>query len=296
MDEYITRKRFINPRRGMRLDTFLCSKIKESSRSFIQYLIEIGNVRVNGQKSKKNLILKGNEEIEVNLVTDPLEIVRPEKVPFKVLHKENSFLIIEKPSGIITHPSGRRHSGTLLHGLIGRFPELKHWQGLGKPGLVHRLDKETSGIMIVARNACAQRNIMKQFEKRQVFKTYLAIVSGEVKSRGVVEVPIKRNDFHRTIFSAAFDGRSAKTYFRVIKQFPEFTLLLVRPFTGRTHQIRVHLSHIGFPIAGDVSYGGSKSERIMLHAYSISFLHPETGEKIYFKTEFPEDFKNFLKN
>ncbi len=137
---------------------------------------------------------------------------------------------------------------------------------------------------------------MRQFEKRRVFKTYLAIVSGKPNPRGTVEVPIKRNDFHRTIFSASFDGRQAKTYFRVVKQFPDFALLLVRPFTGRTHQIRVHLSHIGFPILGDVSYGGKPAERIMLHAYSISFFHPESGKKVYFRTKFPEDFRIFLKS
>ena len=294
MQLQVEKKVFINPRRGMRLDNFLNSKIKETSRSFIQYLIKIGNVKVNGKLSKKNYILKGNEEVTVNLIADPLNFVKPDDVPFKILHNENSFLIIEKPSGVITHPSARYHTGTLLQGLVKKFPELKHWRGLGKPGLVHRLDKETSGIMIVAKNASAQRKIMKQFEKRKVFKTYLAIVDGIVKVGGVIEVPIKRNPLHRTIFSASYDGRQAKTYFKVVKTFKKNSLLLVRPFTGRTHQIRVHLSHIGFPITGDIEYGGKPAKRLFLHAYSIAFFHPETGKRVYFKTKVPNDFSKFI--
>jgi len=278
----------------MRLDTFLHSKIKDTSRSFIQYLIKIGNVKVNGKLSKKNYILKGDEEITVNLIADPLNFVKPDDVPFKILHNENSFLIIEKPSGVITHPSARYHTETLLQGLVKKFPELKHWEGLGKPGLVHRLDKETSGIMIVAKTAPAQRKIMKQFEKRKVFKTYLAIVDGIVKTGGMIEVPIKRNPLHRTIFSASYDGRYAKTCFKVVKTFKNNSLLLVRTFTGRTHQIRVHLSHIGFPITGDIEYGGKPAKRLFLHAYSIAFFHPETGKRVYFKTKVPNDFSKFI--
>lgn len=295
MDEAINRKRFINPKKGIRLDNFLHSKIPQTSRSFIQHLIKEGNVLVNGKPDKKNYILKGTETIEINLIADPLIFIKPCEAPFRVLHEEEEFLIIEKPSGVITHPSGRHHTGTLLQGLLYKYPELKNWKGLGKPGLVHRLDKETSGIMIVAKTASAQRKIMNQFEKRLVFKTYLAIVCGEVHKRGAVEAPIRRHFFHRTIFCVASDGRRAKTLFRPVKVLNNETLLLVRTLTGRTHQIRVHLSHIGFPILGDVEYGGHASSRIFLHAYSIAFFHPETGKRIYFKTEFPEDFRKFLR-
>lgn len=277
----------------MRIDTFLHSKLRDTSRSFVQYLIKVGNILINGKAAKKNYILKGDEEITVNLIADPATYVEAEEVPFDVLHEDPEFLIISKPSGIITHPVGRQHRKTLLQGILFKYPELKHWPGLGKPGLVHRLDRETSGIMIVARNASSQKNIMKQFEKRTVSKTYLAIVAGTLKNSGTIEAPIKRNDIHRTIFSISPDGRNAKTYFRTVKNFENYSLLLIRPYTGRTHQIRVHMSHIGFPIAGDKKYGGDEARRIMLHAYSISFNHPASGKRIYFKTKFPKDFKNF---
>ncbi len=278
----------------MRLDTFLHSKLPDTSRSFIQYLIKTGNILINEKESKKNYILKGNEEITVNLIADPATYVEAEEVPFEVLYEDPEFLIISKPSGIITHPVGRQRKKTLLQGLLFKYPELKHWPGLGKPGLVHRLDRETSGIMIVARNATAQKNIMKQFEKRTVSKTYLAVVADVVKNSGTVEAPIKRNEIRRTTFSVSPDGRYAKTHFRTVKNFKNYSLLLVRPYTGRTHQIRVHLSHIGFPVAGDKKYGGDAAPRIMLHAYSISFSHPASGKRVYFKTNFPNDFKKFM--
>ncbi|MFH1957780.1 MAG: RluA family pseudouridine synthase [bacterium] len=291
MNKNITLKRFINPKKGMRIDTFLHSKLRDTSRSFIQYLIGSENIRVNGKGVKKNYILKGDEEITVNLIADPATYIEAEEVPFDVLYEDPEFLIILKPSGIITHPVGRQRRKTLLQGLLFKYPELKHWPGLGKPGLVHRLDRETSGIMIVARNAAAQKNIMKQFEKRTVSKTYLAVVSGTVKNSGTVEAPIKRNEIRRTNFSVSPGGRYAKTHFRAVKNFKNYSLLLIRPYTGRTHQIRVHLSHIGFPVAGDKKYGGDDAPRIMLHAYSISFSHPASGKRVYFKTKFPKDFK-----
>ncbi|MBA3065734.1 RluA family pseudouridine synthase [bacterium] len=313
-NDTIPLKRFINPRKGMRLDTFLQSKIKDHSRSFIQFLIKTGNIKVNGKIEKKNYILKGSEEIAVNLIADPATNVKAEKVNFKVIHEEESFLIISKPSGIITHPAGRSSSGTLLQGLLFKYPQLNDWKGLGKPGLVHRLDKETSGLMIVAKTAPAQKIIMKQFADRTVAKHYLAICAGKVSWSQFIDAPIKRNDFNRTSFSVEADGRNAKTYMRPVAGFPgeaprnparpglsrdwlqDKTLLLIKIFTGRTHQIRVHLSHIGYPVLGDIKYGGPDAPRIMLHSYSISFNHPESGRRLYFKTDFPENFSDFLKH
>ncbi|MCD6311866.1 MAG: RluA family pseudouridine synthase [Elusimicrobia bacterium] len=294
-NDSIPLKRFINPRKGMRLDSFLQSKINDCSRSFIQFLIKTGNITVNEKTEKKNYILKGSEEISVNLIADPTTHVKAEKVNFKVIHEEESFLIISKPSGIITHPAGRHSSGTLLQGLLFRYPQLNDWKGLGKPGLVHRLDKETSGLMIVAKTANGQKIIMKQFADRTVSKHYLAVCEGKVSSSQFIEAPIKRNDFNRTAFSVETGGRNAKTYIRPVAGFPGKTLLLIKIFTGRTHQIRVHLSHIGYPVSGDVKYGGKPSARIMLHSYSISFNHPESGKRLYFKSDFPEDFRNFIK-
>ncbi|MDO9513084.1 MAG: RluA family pseudouridine synthase [Elusimicrobiota bacterium] len=293
-NDTIPLKLFINPRKGMRLDTFLQSRIEGHSRSFLQFLIKTGNVKVDGKTEKKHHILKGNEEISVNLIADPATNVKAEKVNFKVIHEEESFLIISKPSGIITHPAGRNSSGTLLQGLLFKYPQLNDWKGLGKPGLVHRLDKETSGLMIVAKTANAQTIIMKQFAGRTVAKHYLALCVGKVTSSQFIEASIKRNDFNRTAFSVEADGRNAKTYIRPVSQFPGKTLLLIKIFTGRTHQIRVHLSHIGYPVSGDIKYGGAPDARIMLHSYSIGFNHPENGKRLYFKTDFPEDFSAFL--
>jgi len=279
----------------MRLDTFLQSKIRDCSRSFIQFLIKKGNIKVNDEIRKKNYILKGSEEISVNLIADPASFIKAEEVPFTVLSEENDFMIISKPTGIVTHPAGRNSSGTLLSGLLFLHPELNDWKGLGKPGLVHRLDKETSGIMIVAKNAVAQKNIMRQFAERKVAKHYIAVCDGKLSDSRFIEAPIKRNDFNRTSFSVEPGGRSAKTYIRPVARFPGRTMMLVKTFTGRTHQIRVHLSHIGYPVSGDIKYGGKGAPRIMLHAYSIAFNHPETDKRIYFKTEFPKDICSFLK-
>ena len=295
MNDYITRKRFINPRKGMRLDTFLQSKLRECSRSFLQFLIKEGNVAVNGGIKKKNYILKGNEDISVDLIADPASYIKAEEAPFEVLREEKDFLIISKPSGVVTHPSGRLSSGSLLQGLLYRYPELGEWKGLGKPGLVHRLDKGTSGIMIVARNARAQKIIMRQFADRKVAKHYLAVCDGKVSESRFIEAPIKRNEFHRTSFSVEAGGKPAKTYIRPVKIFGDKTLLLVKIFTGRTHQIRVHLAHIGFPVTGDATYGHSDAPRVMLHAYSIAFHRPDNYERVYFRDEFPKDIKKFLR-
>ncbi len=291
-NDNIPLKRFINPRKGMRLDSFLQSKINDCSRSFIQFLIKTGNIKVDGETKKKNYILKGSEEIAVNLIADPATHVKAEKVDFKVIHEEESFLIISKPSGIITHPAGRTSSGTLLQGLLFKYPQLKDWKGLGKPGLVHRLDKETSGLMIVAKTANSQKIIMRQFADRTVAKHYLAVCEGKVSASQFIDAPIKRNDFNRTAFSVETDGKNAKTYIRPVKGVSGKTLLLIKIFTGRTHQIRVHLSHIGYPVSGDVKYGGKPSVRIMLHSYSISFNHPESGRRLYFRTNFPAKFNS----
>ena len=295
MNDGITRKRFINPRKGMRLDTFLQSKLRDCSRSFLQFLIKKGNVAVNGGIKKKNYILRGDEDISVDLIADPASYIKAEEAPFEVIREEKDFLIISKPAGVVTHPSGRLSSGSLLQGLLYRYPELGEWKGLGKPGLVHRLDKGTSGIMIVARNARAQKIIMRQFADRKVAKHYIAVCGGKVSESRFIEAPIKRNEFHRTSFSVEPGGKSAKTYIRPVKIFGDKTLLLVKIFTGRTHQIRVHLSHIGYPVAGDIKYGGGEAPRIMLHAYSIAFNHPVTGKRIYFRTGFPEDIGKFLR-
>ena len=270
--------------RGKRLDQFLRERLPEYSRARLQTWIEQGRVLVNGAAGKRSYALKGGERIEVHPGELPPLKAAAEDIPLEILYEDADVIAVNKPAGMVVHAGAGRHSGTLVNALVHRFGKLSSVAGELRPGIVHRLDRFTSGVILIARNDAAHRNLARQFAGRQVEKIYVALVHGEVKNdRGTIEKPIARDPVRRTRMTARLaHGRSAVTSYRALKRFDKFTLLEVKIGTGRTHQIRVHLASVHHPVAGDTLYGAPAGEfgRYLLHAREISFTSPGTGERI----------------
>jgi 23S rRNA pseudouridine1911/1915/1917 synthase len=274
-----------SPDAGQRLDNWLNARLPDTSRSRIQDWIKRGHVRVNGAGSRPSYTLRGGETIDVQPV-EPVPLhAAPEEIPLVTLYEDADLVAIDKPAGMVVHAGAGVHSGTLVNALLHRFAELSGVGGAMRPGIVHRLDRFTSGVLLVAKNDAAHRRLAEQFSGRQVSKTYLALVEGEVKAEsGRVSRPIARDPAHRTRMTARLAaGRAAWSEYRVLRRFSGFTLLEVRIGTGRTHQIRVHLASIKHPVVGDTLYGAAAQPdlgRFFLHAHRIEFRQPTTGEAI----------------
>jgi 23S rRNA pseudouridine1911/1915/1917 synthase len=274
---------------GRRLDLALHQRLPEFSRSRIQQWIESGRVLVDGVTRRASYLLRGGEAIDAEpAAPEPLH-ASPEEIPLTVLYEDRDVVAIDKPAGMVVHAGAGVHSGTLVNALLHRFESLSGVGGELRPGIVHRLDRYTSGVLLVAKNDAAHRALAAQFSGRQVEKTYLALVHGAVKQEsGRIERPISRDPVHRTRMTARLDtGRAAWSEYRVVRRFDRFTLLEVKIGTGRTHQIRVHLSSLGYPVVGDTLYGApGKLEglpplaRYFLHAHRIRFHQPTSGEEI----------------
>jgi 23S rRNA pseudouridine1911/1915/1917 synthase len=253
---------------------------------------------VDGKPQKPSHVLRGNEAIDVlPEAAEPLRAFA-EDIPVKVIHADDDLIVIDKPAGMVVHAGAGRHSGTVVNALLHRFPSLSTVGGDERPGVVHRIDKETSGVLVVARNDAAHRKLAAQFASRQVEKIYLALVQGRVaREEGRFDQPITRDPNRRTRMTARLEhGRSALTSFRILRRFERFTYLEVRIGTGRTHQIRVHLSTAGHPIAGDTLYGAVATPhgRFFLHAHRICFRHPATDERVCFESILPADLEEWL--
>jgi 23S rRNA pseudouridine1911/1915/1917 synthase len=284
----------------LRLDAFLSQKIRELSRSRLQKAIEQEKVRVNQIIRRSSYKLKEGDRVEIDF-----EIAEPEKIvgedlPLEVIYTDKHILVIDKPSGMVVHPGAGNKRGTLVNALLFHFPQLKSLGPEERSGIVHRLDKETSGVMVVAKSLKAYQELPKQFKKRQVKKRYLGLVWGKIpEKKGIIDWAIGRHIKHGERISVKTKKpRSAETHYSVQEEMGNFTLLEIRPVTGRTHQIRVHFAASGHPLAGDVRYGRRKSmpkcPRLFLHAAYLSFLHPETRERIEFTSPLPQDLKEFL--
>ncbi len=267
---------------GKRLDHFLHQQFPSYSRARLQSWIKEGRVLVNGAAVKASHVLRGGEGVEASPAEAPPLQAAAEDLPVEVLYEDAAVIAVNKPAGLVVHAGAGAHSGTLVNRLVHRFQSLSQVGGELRPGIVHRLDKGTSGVLLVARTDSAHRNLVAQFAARTVEKTYLALVQGSVRmDSGRIAKPITRDPKHRTRMTAALDsGRPALTDYRVLERFEKFTYLEVRIGTGRTHQIRVHLASLGHPVAGDRLYGGAPAERIFLHAWRIGFVSPATGERI----------------
>lgn len=276
---------------GLRLDKFVSGKDPELSRVRVRSLIDGGQITVNGKKVKPSHLVKVSELIEVNIPAPPPSGITPEAIPLRVLYEDNDLAVIDKPAGLTTHPAPGHSGGTLLNGILSRYPELVEAEG-DRPGIVHRLDKDTSGLIVIARSRHAQVALSDQFKWREVTKVYLVLVKGRVEpSSGIIEAAIGRHPVARKKMAVTDYGREARSQYKAVKYFNGYTLLEVRLFTGRTHQIRVHLSAIGYPVVGDETYG-VRSEifpRQFVHAHRLAFKQPSTGAILEFTSDLPPD-------
>ena len=298
---------FLSSESGKRLDKFLSENYKEFSRSYIKKLIEEGFVLVNDEVVKKpSRKLREGDKITL-LVPEPEELkVEPENIPIEILYEDKEIAVIVKPCGLVVHPSPGYTSGTLVNALLYHIKDLSSIGGVERPGIVHRLDRETAGIMVIAKNDTAHRNLVKQFQERKTEKFYKVLVKGLVKKDyGIINTPIGRHPYDRKKFSVREEGKEALTEYWVLKRYEKFeiTLLKVKIHTGRTHQIRVHFSSIGYPVLGDTTYGFKRNsvpkellkligECNMLIAYRLGFFHPITGEWKVFEIDEPETFRS----
>lgn len=283
---------------GKRLDQFLREQLPQYSRARLQDWIEQGRVLVNGSPEKRSYLMKGAERIHVRPGELPPLRATPEELPLDVLYEDAGVIAINKPAGMVVHAGAGQHSGTLVNALLHRFGKLSTAGGELRPGIVHRLDRFTSGVILIARNDAAHRNLAEQFASRQVEKIYLALAHGSVKKdQGRITSPITRDPLRRIRMTARLArGRSAITDYRVLERFEGFTLLEVTIGTGRTHQIRVHLASVGHPVVGDKLYGAPASPlgRYFLHARQIIFTSPSTGERITVSAPLPPDLESYL--
>ncbi len=282
-----------------RLDVFLTKTIEEApSRSFIQKLIEKGGVRVNGRRVKPHYKVAADDEIAVHLPDEEESCtdIQPENIPLEIVFEDNDLLVINKPEGMLVHPAHGCNTGTLVNALLFHRKELSEGIELGRPGIVHRLDKETSGIMVVAKNNRAHVHLSRQFEKRLVRKRYLALVEGLVEfEEGLIDASLGKHPRHFDKKAVVFeeDARCAKTFYMVLKRGKTSSLVGLYPKTGRTHQLRVHMAHLGHPILGDEKYGKKQTfPRLALHAQCLGMFHPTTTHFIEFCIRPPAGFLN----
>ncbi len=281
-----------------RLDSYL-SKALEISRTKAEKMIEENLVTVNKKTVKRNYKLKYGDLIDYELPVLKESKVESQNLNIEIVYEDKNVAVIYKPKGMVVHPAHGNIDNTLVNGLLYQIKDLSGINGELRPGIVHRIDKDTSGILIIAKNDKAHLNISEQIKNHQVKKTYIALVRGIVKeNEATINMPIGRSTKDRTKMAVDRNGKEAITHFSVIKRYEDMTLLKVRIETGRTHQIRVHLSHIGYPIIGDNVYSNGKNKfnvvGQMLHSYEIEFTHPTTGKKMVLKAELPEYFKNII--
>jgi 23S rRNA pseudouridine1911/1915/1917 synthase len=295
---------------GTRLDAYLASRIEGWSRARLQRLIESEDVLVNGKSSKPSYKLREQDEIEVELTAPPATVFTPENIPIEIVYEDETLVVVNKPAGLVVHPAAGTPSGTLANALAYHFQQLPDGGSGVRPGIVHRLDRDTSGLLVVAKTEAALENLSDQFRDRTVFKSYIALVHGRmVANSGKIEQSLARDPSNRTRMAVVRAGRGALTLYRVKHSYDRFTLLDVELKTGRTHQIRVHLAWLKHPVVGDETYGGGRDntvqdpqlrarirnlKRHFLHAERLGFTHPATHEFVKFESPLPDDLSGFL--
>src|SRR5688572_28352783 len=296
---------------GVRLDAYLASQIEGWSRARLQRLIETEDVLVNGKVSKPSYKLREHDEIEVELTAPPGANFAPENIPLEIVYEDETLVVVNKPAGLVVHPAAGIHSGTLANALAYHFQQLPDSGAGVRPGIVHRLDRDTSGQLVVAKTEAALEHLSDQFRDREVFKSYVALVHGRVNTEsGRIDQPLARDRSNRTRMAVVRGGRSALSLFRVRRHFARFTLLDVELKTGRTHQIRVHLAWLKHPVVGDETYGGGRDNTVQnarlrahvrnlgrhfLHAEKLAFTHPQTNKRVEFNSPLPLELSELLK-
>ena len=296
MDEVYS---FVVDKPGSRLDKYVGEKCPRLSRTHAQRLISDGYITVNKRVAKASLKLDINDR--VNVIIPPVlpSFLLPEAMPLNIIYEDGDLLVIDKPAGLAIHPSPGHHVHTLVNAILSRLPDLPDTGDSLRPGIVHRLDKDTSGVMVVAKNSAAQLSLISQFKARSVVKSYLVLVKGHLTPEyGIIEAAIGRDPQNRKRMAVVAKGKESRSQYNVVKYVGDYTLLEVKPETGRTHQIRVHLFAIGYPVAGDAVYGVRSAclSRQFIHACRLGFKLPSSGEYVEFNSALPSDLERALAN
>lgn len=285
-----------------RLDSYIAIQMPELSRTTIQRLLDEERILVNGRKQKASYKPEVNDEIEIDIPVAREIKLEAQEIPVPVIYEDKDIIVVNKPKGMVVHPANGNLDGTLVNAILAMCKD--SLSGIGgeiRPGIVHRLDKDTSGLLIVAKNDVAHMNMSKQIQDRKVTKKYIALVKGNVlEDEATIDLPIARSTKDRKKMAVDSKGKSAITHFKVLKRYQKYTLLELKIDTGRTHQIRVHMSYIGHPVVGDMTYSNGKNEfgveGQMLHARYLEFAHPVTGQVLKLEAPIPEYFEEILQN
>jgi 23S rRNA pseudouridine1911/1915/1917 synthase len=283
---------------GARLDKYVSLKCQELSRTRAQKLIEDGNITVNGQTAKPSFKLQMGDMVDITIPPPLPSLLSPEAIPLKIIYEDKDLLVVDKPAGLTVHPAPGHYSHTLVNALLAHIPDLASGEPT-RPGIVHRLDKDTSGLIIVAKNETAHMKLADQFKNRTVTKVYRALVQGRLTpEEGIIEANIGRDPRDRKRMAVVTLGRQARTEYKVLQYLANYTFMEVKPRTGRTHQIRVHLASIGFPVVGDATYGAKSAylSRQFLHAYKLGFKLPSNNEYRQFESPLPPDLVQALED
>ncbi len=283
----------------VRADKYISEKVPEISRSFAAKLLEEGRVLANGEKIGKNYKVKEGDILNIDMPEPEVADVLPENIPLDIVYEDDDLLVVNKPQGMVVHPAPGNYSGTLVNALMYHCKDnLSAINGTIRPGIVHRIDKDTSGLLVVAKNNDAHISLTAQLKEKKAVRKYYALVNGNVKENGTVNKPIGRNPSDRKKMAVVAGGRDAVTHFNVLRNYDRYTLLECILETGRTHQIRVHMASVGHSIVGDKTYGKTKEEfklnGQLLHAKTIGFNHPSKGIYMEFSSELPEYFSDIL--
>ncbi len=301
----------------IRLDVYLTRQVENATRNKVQQAIANGSVLVNGKEVKSSYNVSPSDVIQVRFPRPPKLVAKAEAIPLRILYEDDQLLVVDKPAGMVTHPAYGNYTGTLVNALLHHTNQLSEVNKELRPGIVHRLDKETSGLLVIAKTDQAHSFLAKQFARRTIEREYWAVVWGKFKQqKGIIEANLGRSKKDRRKVAVTSEGKHAATEYSVIREFDFLTLLRLKLRTGRTHQIRVHLSHIGHPVFGDPTYGGRNNEwgglerkktkqatnllkligRQALHAKTIGFVHPESRAVMKFDSDLPHDFATLLQN
>lgn len=284
---------------GLRLDAYLSKIYPDRSRSFFQNIIEEGSILVEGKIKKSKYKVKKGEKISVK-IPEPVELqVEAENIPINIVYEDEDVIIVNKPKGMVVHPAPGNYTGTLVNALLYHCNDLSGINGVIRPGIVHRIDKDTSGILVIAKNDLSHKKLAEQFAEHSMERTYYAIVEGMVKKdSGIIDKPIGRDPKTRIKMAIVEDGRRAVTHYEVLERYKNNTLIKCNLETGRTHQIRVHMMSIGHPLVGDQVYGYKKQKFTLdgqaLHAKTLGLIHPRSGKFTQFDSELPEYFKRLV--
>ena len=287
---------------GMRIDAYIANEMEELSRMAVKRLMEDNQIQLNGKTvTKISYKVQNGDEIEVNIPETKQIDLKAQDIPVEVVYEDSDIIVVNKPKGLVVHPANGNWDGTLVNAIMSICKD--SLSGIGgeiRPGIVHRLDKDTSGLLIIAKNDKAHIQMSEEIKNREVKKIYYALVRGIVpENEATINMPIGRSNKDRKKMAVVKDGKEAITHFKVLKRFSKYTLLEVKIDTGRTHQIRVHLSEIGYPVVGDEIYSNGKNEfgvhGQLLHAKSLDFKHPITGKEMHLEAQLPTEFANILK-